>query len=59
VFGRTWDEATARDVEAYKDWRLTDLRNGDRVQPTSFDTDRAALNTPSACQMMMPRSRGR
>ena len=45
VFGRTWDQATARDVEAFKDWRLTDLRNDERVQPTSFDTDRAALNT--------------
>ncbi len=44
VFGRSWDEATPRDVEAFKDWRLTDLRNGERVQPTSFDTDRAALN---------------
>jgi hypothetical protein len=44
VFGRGWDEATARDVEAFKDWRLTDLRNGERVAPTSFDTDRAALN---------------
>ena len=44
VFGRGWEEATARDVEAFKDWRLTDLRNGERVAPTSFDTDRAALN---------------
>ena len=32
------------DMEAFKDWRLTDLRNCGRVQPTSFDTDRAALN---------------
>lgn len=45
VFNRRWDEATARDVEAFKDWRLTDLRNDDRIRPTSFDTDRAALNT--------------
>lgn len=45
VFGRSWDEATVRDVEAFKDWRLTDLRNDGRVRPTSFDTDRAALNT--------------
>lgn len=42
--GRGWDRATAGDVEAFKHWRLTDLRNLDRVQPTSFDTDRAALN---------------
>lgn len=44
VFDRSWDAATPRDVEAFKDWRLTDLRNDERVQPTSFDTDRAALN---------------
>jgi integrase len=45
VFGKTWDQATAGDVEAFKDWRLTDHRNDERVQPTTFDTDRAALNT--------------
>jgi integrase len=45
VSGRLWDEATMRDVEAFKDWRLSDPRNGGRVQPASFDTDRAALNT--------------
>lgn len=45
VFGRSWDEATVQDVEAFKDWRLTDLQNDGRVRPTSFDTDRAALNT--------------
>jgi integrase len=45
VFGRSWDHATAGDVEAFKDWRLTDRRNTGRVQPTSFDTDRAALNS--------------
>lgn len=45
VFGRSWDEATVRDVEAFKDWRLTDLLNDGRVRPTTFDTDRAALNT--------------
>ena len=45
VFGRSWQDATPRDVEAFKEWRLTDLRNDERVQPTSFDTDRAALNT--------------
>jgi integrase len=43
--GRSWDEATPRDVEAFKDWRLTDRRNDGRVAPTSFDTDRAALNS--------------
>jgi hypothetical protein len=45
VSGRVWDEATVRDVEAFKDWRLTDHRNDDRVQAASFDADRAALNT--------------
>ncbi|MEV5449529.1 site-specific integrase [Streptomyces sp. NPDC052535] len=44
IFGRRWDEATLADVEAYKDWRLTDVRNDERVKGTSFDTDRAALN---------------
>ena len=43
VFGQRWDQATARDVEAFKHWRLTDLGNAGRVAPTSFDTDRAAL----------------
>jgi hypothetical protein len=42
---RTWDNATGTDVEAFKEWRLTDGRNGARVAPTSFDTDRAALNS--------------
>lgn len=45
VFGRRWDEATVRDVEVFKHWRLTDPRNQDRVAPTTFDTDRAALNS--------------
>lgn len=31
VFGWSWDEATARDVEAFKDWRPTDLRNDERA----------------------------
>ena len=43
--GRGWDEATVGDVEAFKVWRLTDLRNEGRVMPTSFDTDRAALSS--------------
>ena len=42
--GRGWGEATARDVEAFKDWRLTDDRNPERVPPGAFDVDRAALN---------------
>ena len=42
--GRCWDEATARDVEAFKDWRLTDERNPERVSPGAFDVDRAAMN---------------
>jgi integrase len=45
AFGRSWFEATAGDVEAFKDWRLTDRDNDGRVAPTSFDTDRAALNS--------------
>lgn len=43
--GRGWDEATPGDVEAFKEWRLSSLDNVGRVQPTSFDTDRAALNS--------------
>ncbi|WP_229877806.1 phosphotransferase [Streptomyces bluensis] len=43
--GRDWTEATPQDVEAFKDWRLTDVRNPERIMPGSFDTDRAALNT--------------
>ncbi|WP_245974803.1 site-specific integrase [Thermomonospora umbrina] len=45
VFGKEWHEATAGDMEAFKHWRLTDPANGDRVAPSSFDTDRAALNS--------------
>jgi hypothetical protein len=45
VMGRPWDEASPADVEVFKEWRLTDGRNGARVAPTSFDTDRAALNS--------------
>ena len=45
VLGRRWDEATAVDVEAFKHWRLTDLGNDDRIAPSSFDTDRAALSS--------------
>ncbi|WP_344748853.1 hypothetical protein [Kribbella aluminosa] len=44
VFDRCWDKASVGDVEAFKDWRLTDVLNGGRIRPTSFDTDRAALN---------------
>src|SRR5260370_24737376 len=40
VFGRSFDEATARDVEAFKDWRLTDPRNGGRGQPPRLGTPR-------------------
>ena len=43
--GGTWDEAVVEDVDAFKDWRLTDVRNLDRIAPTSFDADRAALST--------------
>lgn len=45
AIGRSWDDATVRDVEAFKDWRLTDLRNEERIRATSFDTDRAGLNS--------------
>ena len=45
VSGREWHRATPRDVEAFKHWRVTEPGNGDRVAPTSFDTDRAALNS--------------
>lgn len=45
VWGRPWDQAGPGDVEAFKDWRLTDARNDGRVAPASFDTDRAALNS--------------
>ncbi|KOG77697.1 MULTISPECIES: site-specific integrase [Streptomyces] len=45
AIGRSWDDVTVRDVEAFKDWRLTDLRNEERIRSTSFDTDRAGLNS--------------
>jgi hypothetical protein len=45
VSGREWHEATPRDVEGFKHWRVTDPDNDGRVAPTSFDTDRAALNS--------------
>ncbi|MBT2509266.1 site-specific integrase [Streptomyces sp. ISL-98] len=40
-----WDRATVRHMNAFKDWRITDRRNEERVRATSFDTDRAGLNT--------------
>ena len=40
-----WDTAGTAEVSAFKDWRITDLRNAERVRATSFDTDRAGLNT--------------
>ncbi|GAA1461748.1 site-specific integrase [Nocardiopsis exhalans] len=43
--GTTWDAATVADMDAFKDWRLNDVRNLERVAPSTFDTDRAALNT--------------
>lgn len=43
--GTAWDRATVHDIEAFKDWRITDTRNGERVRATSFDTDRAGLNS--------------
>ncbi|QSE87789.1 integrase (plasmid) [Rhodococcus pseudokoreensis] len=43
--GRSWDEATPADFDSFKHWRITDHRNLQRVRPTSFDTDRAGLNT--------------
>ncbi|MEO3749421.1 integrase [Streptomyces sp. B6B3] len=43
--GIAWDEATGEDYTDFKFWRITDFRNDERVQPTSFDTDRAALNS--------------
>ncbi|WP_406515242.1 site-specific integrase [Streptomyces sp. NBC_00873] len=45
AIGTVWDRATVRDVEAFKDWRITDSRNEERVKATSFDTDRAGLNS--------------
>jgi hypothetical protein len=45
AIGSSWDCASVRDVEALKDWRITDLRNDERIRPLSFDTDRAALNS--------------
>jgi integrase len=41
---RAWDEAAPNDVETFKDWRLTDQRNPERVTPAAFSVDRAALN---------------
>ncbi|GAB2923491.1 integrase [Streptomyces mayteni] len=43
--GVSWDEAAAEDYTDFKFWRITDVRNDERIEPTSFDTDRAALNS--------------
>jgi hypothetical protein len=43
--GVGWPAATGVDVEAFKDWRLTDSTNAARVRPASFEADRAALNS--------------
>ncbi|QRX90143.1 hypothetical protein [Streptomyces noursei] len=42
---RSWNSTTVRDVEAFKEWRLTDLHNEERIRSTSFGTDRAGLNS--------------
>ncbi|MGW6459767.1 hypothetical protein ACWF94_28210 [Streptomyces sp. NPDC055078] len=45
AIGVAWDCATVRHVNAFKDWRITDQRNEEPIRATSFDTDRAGLNT--------------
>ncbi|WSG61043.1 transposase [Nocardia sp. NBC_01730] len=55
VFGRTWDAATVRDVEAFKDWRLTDVRNREistishlTVDDIQIDNETIAINIRSS-----------
>jgi integrase family protein with SAM-like domain len=43
--GRSWDAVTMEDFDAFKHWRMTDHRNDGRVRATSFEADRAALNS--------------
>ncbi|WBO68909.1 hypothetical protein [Streptomyces camelliae] len=45
AYGTRWDEAAPEDFDAFKQSRIRDDRNPGRVRPTSFDTDRAGLNT--------------
>ncbi|MFF4350308.1 hypothetical protein [Streptomyces sp. NPDC001530] len=45
AIGVAWDHATVRHVNAFKDRRIADQRNEERIRATSFDTDRAGLNT--------------
>jgi len=43
--GWSWDAVTMADFDAFKHWRMTDHRNVARVRATSFEADRAALNS--------------
>ncbi|MFG3403636.1 hypothetical protein [Streptomyces sp. NPDC048142] len=45
TLGVSWDEAAGEDYTDFKFWRITDVSNGERIEPTSFDTDRSALNS--------------
>ncbi len=42
--GRSWDEATTEDVDAFRFWRLADPGNPGRITAASFNRDLAALN---------------
>lgn len=45
TLGVSWYEATGEDYTDFKFWRITDISNDERIEPTSFDTDRSALNS--------------
>lgn len=43
--GSSWDEATLEDAEGFKEWRMTDQRNPERVTGSTFAANLAALRT--------------
>jgi site-specific recombinase XerD len=43
ALGRPWDEATEADAEYFKEWRLTESSNPDRVEGSTFGTNLIAL----------------
>ncbi len=45
AMGRTWDEATVDDAEAFKEWRITERRNPSRVEASTFVANLAALRS--------------
>lgn len=45
VLGQEWDTATEEDAEYFKEWRITEAANAERVAPSTFRGDLVALRS--------------